>query len=71
MNGDGIINIQDVAEVLDISSGLNASGANVAIRNSTASDPFTTKHFNVSSGTDLTLEAYALGDFNNTYIDII
>ena len=71
LNGDGNINALDVSAVLDLSSGLNNSGATAVLRDASASNPFSTKSFSVSSGSDITLSAYVLGDLNGTYADIL
>ena len=70
-NGDGQINALDVSNVLDLSSGLDNSGATAVLRDASASNPFSSKTFAVSSGSDLTLSAYVLGDMNGTYADIL
>ena len=71
LTGDGNINALDVSAVLDLSSGLNNSGATAVLRDASASNPFSTKSFSVSSGSDITLSAYVLGDLNGTYADIL
>ena len=71
MNGDGIINATDVSAVLDISTNLNNSGATGVLRDPSASNPFSTTSFAVSAGSDLTLSAYILGDFDGTYANIL
>ena len=71
MNGDGIINATDVSAVLDISTNLNNAGAKAVLRDSSASNPFSTTSFSVSSGSDITLSSYVLGDFNGSYADIL
>ena len=70
-NGDGQINALDVSNVLDLSSGLDNSGATAVLRDASASNPFSSKTFAVSSGSDITLSAYVLGDLNGTYADIL
>ena len=70
INGDGIVNATDVSAVLDISTNLNNNGATGVLRDASASNPFSTTSFIVSSGSNLTLSAYVLGDFNGSYADI-
>ena len=70
-NSDGQINALDVSNVLDLSSGLDNSGATAVLRDASASNPFSSSTFAVSSGSDLTLSAYVLGDMNGTYADIL
>ena len=70
-NSDGQINALDVSNVLDLSSGLDNSGATAVLRDASASNPFSASTFAVSSGSDLTLSAYVLGDMNGTYADIL
>ena len=69
-NGDGKINATDVSNVLDHSLNANTT-ATVALRDASASDPFASRSFSLSSGTDLTLSGYALGDLNGTFADIL
>ena len=70
MNGDGLINISDVGAILDMAVNLKDTGAGV-VRDASVSNPLTTQTFSVSSGTDLNLNAYILGDVDGTYATIL
>ena len=70
-NGDGNINALDVSKVLDMSSGLDNTSAIVFLRDATKSDPFSDKIINVSSGNDLSLKAFLMGDLDGSYADVL
>ncbi len=70
-NGDGNINALDVSKVLDMSSGLDNTSAIVFLRDATKSDPFSDKIINISSGNDLSLKAFLMGDLDGSYADVL
>ena len=70
INGDGATNMSDVSAILGMAVNLRDTGAGV-VRNSSESDAFAKKTFNISAGADLTLNAYLLGDLDGGYQSIL
>ena len=70
INGDGKTNMSDVSAVLGMAVNLRDTGAG-ALRNTAVSDQYTTKIVAISAGTNLTLDAYLLGDLDGSYANIL
>ena len=70
INGDGKTNMSDVSAILGMAVNLRDTGAG-ALRNTAVSDQYATKIVAISAGTNLTLDAYLLGDLDGSYANIL